>query len=691
MYRVILLMGILLAAGTASAAIVLGHHGTAAVDADRIIHADREPGNWLSHGRTYSEQHFSPLNQINDRNAGRLGLAWFTDMPTTNGLEVIPLVVDGIMYTTGNWNVIHALDAATGKELWCYDPHTRRDWIRYSCCGPVNRGLAVWEGRLYEGTLDGRLIAVDAATGKLDWQVQTTDPEQGYSITGAPRVVGGKVIIGNGGAEFGVRGYVTAYDAQTGKQVWRFYTVPGNPADGFESRAMAMAARTWHGKWWRYGGGGTAWDSFAYDPELNLLYIGTGNGGPWPRAIRSPGGGDNLFLSSIVAVNADTGKYVWHYQTTPGDRWDYTATQPMILADLNIDGKLRKVIMQAPKNGFFYVLDRKTGKLISAKNFVPVNWATGIDMRTGRPRENPDRQYGIKAKLVSPGPNGGHDWQAMSYSPDTGLAYLPTNIMPWAYSRDPHFKFQPMAWNVGTNPDAAPPPGADKAPLGGSLLAWDPVHQKKVWEVDLGHPWNGGTLATAGNLVVEGAADGRFAVYRADTGKLLWQQDIHTGALAGPVTYTVNGEQYIAVAAGWGGSVVLMGNGFLPIHRATSRVLAFKLGGNVSLPAPPPAPPLPQPPPFTASNKAADRGSKLYGAYCGNCHGFNAVSGGTIPDLRRMTPATHARFKDIVLGGMLSSYGMDSFANVLSEDDAEAIHAYLIRRANQDYGKTAGR
>jgi quinohemoprotein ethanol dehydrogenase len=336
----------------------------AAVDAARMLAADDEPGNWMSHGRTYSEQRFSPLRQINDQNVKDLGLAWYFEVGTKRGLEVTPLVVDGVMYASSIWNIIHAIDARTGEELWRYDPQTRRDRLRHTCCDATNRGLAVWNGKIYQGLIDGRLIAVDAATGKLVWDVQTVDLSKDYSITGAPRVVNGKVIIGNSGAEFGVRGYVTAYDAETGAQAWRFYTVPGNPADGFESPAMEMAAKTWSGEWWKYGGGGTAWDSFAFDPDLNLLYIGVGNGGPWPREIRSPGGGDNLFLASIVAVNAATGEYVWHYQTTPGDQWDFTATQSMSLADLEINGKVRKVIIQAPKNGFFYVLDRGTGELI---------------------------------------------------------------------------------------------------------------------------------------------------------------------------------------------------------------------------------------------------------------------------------------------------------------------------------------
>ena len=362
---------------------------SAPVTAERIIHADREPGNWLTHGRTYSEQRFSPLKQINDRNVGDLGLAWHYDFGTRRGLEATPLVIDGVMYVTGNWSVVHALDARTGRPLWQFDPEVDPAWAVHLCCDVVNRGVAAWGDKIYVGTLDGRLIALDMATGRKVWEVLTVDRDWPYSITGAPRVANGKVFIGNGGAELGVRGYVSAYDAETGKQVWRFYTIPGDPSKPFESPAMEMAAKTWSGKWWTMGGGGTAWDSLVYDPELNLLYIGVGNGGPWNQEIRSAGDGDNLFLSSIVAVNADTGEYVWHYQTTPGDTWDYTATQTMILAELNIGGKQRKVIMQAPKNGFFYVLDRGTGELLSAEPYVAVTWATHVDMATGRPVERP--------------------------------------------------------------------------------------------------------------------------------------------------------------------------------------------------------------------------------------------------------------------------------------------------------------
>ena len=452
------------------------------VDAERIINADSQPHNWLVHGRTWSEQRYRPIDQINDGNVTELDLAWHFDLDTARGQQATPIVVDGIMYTTSAWSKLQVLDAKTGHLKWQFDPEVPREWDHNSCCGVQNRGVAVWKGRVYLGTLDGRLIALDAETGDIDWEVQTTDRNQKYSITGAPRVVRDKVVIGNGGAEYGVRGYVTAYDTETGEQAWRFYTVPGNPAEGFENDTMEMAAETWTGEWWSQGGGGTAWDSLAYDPDLNLLYIGTGNGSPWPRALRSPGGGDNLFLCSIVAVDADTGEYAWHYQTVPGDTWDYTSVQHMILADIEIDGRQRQVIMQAPKNGFFYVIDRATGELISAEKFAPANWATHVDLETGRPVEAPGARYDetLAAMKIVPGPQGAHNWMPMSYNPDTGLVYIPARQISSNYRLDQNYELRPIGFNVGTNSwdpfdeinELPPEYGPDRRER---LLAWNPV------------------------------------------------------------------------------------------------------------------------------------------------------------------------------------------------------------------------
>jgi len=651
----------------------------ARVDAERLANADNEPGNWMSHGRTYAEDRFSPLDEINAGNVQNLGLAWYFESDSTVGTEATPLVVDGVMYTTTTWNILQAFDAATGEELWRYDPKLPRHWIRYTCCGPVNRGPAVWKGRVYFGTIDGRLVAVDAATGELAWQVQTTDKTKPYSITGAPRVVKDKVIIGNSGAEFGVRGYVTAYDAASGEQAWRFYLVPGNPADGFESPAMEMAAKTWNGEWWVAGGGGTAWDSFSYDPELDLLYIGTGNGAPWSRDLRSPGGGDNLFLCSIIAVRPDDGEYVWHYQAVPGENWDYNCTQQMTLAELEIDGRERKVLMQAAKNGFFYVLDRATGELLSANNFVPVTWASHIDMETGRPVEIEENVYGVEeAKRVTPGPMGAHVWHSMSYSPDTGLVYIPAQENVFSYTRPATYEHQEMAWNISLNPDAELAEGVAEFRNVGYLLAWDPVTNSEAWRIPHDTDWNGGALATAGNLLVQGSADGRLVIYRADDGTPLWEMPIQTGAVTGAISYVAGGHQYIAVAAGWAGAVpILGGGGTTPTHNAPMRILAFRLGGTASLPSPA-APGDITVPEVDAGEAVLADGAANYDRVCRTCHGFNVISGGMIPDLRYMSSATHDEFFDIVLGGKRAEKGMASFADTVTREQAEAIYAYIV-------------
>jgi PQQ-dependent dehydrogenase (methanol/ethanol family) len=690
----------------AIAALALGIHGAqaapGAVDEARIIGADSEPGSWLAHGRTYGEQRFSPLDAINADNVGTLGLAWYADLGTRRGLEATPIVVDGVVYTTGDWSRVYAIDAKTGKQLWAYDPKVPREWGAKACCDVVNRGAAVWKGRVYVGTIDGRLIAIDAATGQLVWETLTIDRSKPYSITGAPRIVKDKVVIGNGGAEFGVRGYVSAYDAATGQMAWRFWTVPGNPAKGFETPDMELAAKTWNpaGEWWnKGGGGGTVWDSMAYDPELNLLYVGVGNGAPWNRWERSLGEGDNLFLSSIVALNPDTGRHVWHYQTTPSETWDYTATQHMILADITLGGQLRKVIMQAPKNGFFYVLDRATGQFISAENYVHVTWATHVDPATGRPVESDPKQYRDQKKLTFPAPFGGHNWQPMSYSPLTGLVYIPAMDLPYTYAQEKGFEYGRHPWNMAVDMTAAmPPAGQDpiltrkvmRAIAKGHIAAWDPVAQKEAWRVQHDGPWNGGMLSTAGNLLFQGNAKGELVAYRADNGQRLWSAGTQSGIVAPPVTYSVDGEQYVAVMVGWGGALGLAG-GIAPHEgdKVGGRLLAFKLGGSAQLPPAPPPPALPQPPAQTASADTIDKGDALYHAYCSVCHGLNAESS-TLADLRYMQPGTHELFDKIVLDGLYKDLGMVGWAQYLSADDTHAIHAYLIERAHQTQREQAG-
>ena len=662
---------------------------TASIDEARIVKADSS--NWLSTGRTYDEQRHSPLSQINKETVDDLGLAWFWDTGTKRGLEATPIVVDGVMFTSGTWSVVWAHDAKTGELLWEYDPEVPRAWARYACCDVVNRGVAAWKGKIYVGTLDGRLVALDAGTGVPVWDVKTILPNRPYTITGTPRIVKDKVIIGNGGAEYGVRGYVTAYDAETGEQDWRFYTVPGNPEDGFETEDMEMAAATWRGgKWWEVGGGGTAWDAMAYDPELNLLYIGTGNGAPWNRYIRSPGGGDNLFISSIVALNPDTGLREWHYQTTPGDTWDYTATQHMILADIEIQGEARKVIMQAPKNGFFYVLDRTNGEFISAEAYVPITWATHVDQETGRPVENPEAHYANEKKRIQPGPLGGHNWHPMTYHPGTGLVYIPALDLRFDYAQDNAFRHSPEDWNLGVDfREQAPPASAEEnidnlQAIKGFLTAWDPVTQREVWRVQHATAWNGGLLSTAGDLIFQGRADGQFAAYTADTGELVWESPVHVGIIAAPVSYSIDGEQYITVVAGWGGAYGLASGA--PRHRnnvlSEGRILTYKLGGKAELPTPEVTYlAVPTPPAMDYTAEQQRHGQDLFHQYCAVCHGPGVGTAGPVANLMYAGQETHSIWDAIVVGGAYAEKGMPSFNHALTASDAQDIRAYVIERA----------
>jgi PQQ-dependent dehydrogenase (methanol/ethanol family) len=664
------------------------------VDGARIVNADREPGNWMSHGRTYNEQRFSPLTAIDDKNVSQLGLAWFYDLDTRRGQESTPLVVDGVMYFTTAWSKVVALDAATGARIWTYDPKVPPEWAVNACCDVVNRGVAVLGGKVFVATLDGRLLALDAATGKPIWEKLTIDRNFRYTITGAPRVVKGKVLIGNGGGEMGVRGYVSAYDAATGNMVWRFYTVPGDPSKPFESPILAKAAKTWTGEWWKFGGGGTVWNSIVYDAELDQLYIGVGNGGPWDERVRSPRGGDNLFTCSIVALNPDTGEYIWHYQENPGDDWDYDSDEDMILAVLPVDGHPRKVLLHAPKNGFFYVIDRATGALISAKPFTQINWATGVDMKTGRPIETSIARYpGSNLAPIVPGPLGAHSWHPMSYSPLTGLVYIPVLDSGFLYKSEAHFKQRTLAANDGIDFVAAGMPQDLKIKkailegVRGRLVAWDPVQQKQVWEVVRTSPWNSGLLSTAGNLVFQGTADGNFEAFRAGTGENVWSTFAQTGVIAAPVTYSVNGEQYVAVLVGWGG-VFPLATGEVALKTRPlpniGRMLAFKLRGKATLPPQPEfQPPVLNPPAPTASSATVEKGQQLYQIYCGACHGDVAVSGRILPDLRYSSTLANNQWFNIVLGGALQSNGMVSFAKEISHQDAAAIRAYVILRANQ--------
>ncbi len=626
---------------------------------------------WLSYGRDQAEQRFSPLNQVDTGNVGQLGLAWFADLDTARGQEGTPLLIDGKIFVTTAWSKVKAYDGVTGKPLWDYDPQVPGETGPKACCDVVNRGLAAWGDKLFFGTLDGRLIALDRDTGKEAWSVQTTDPKETYTITGAPRVIDGKVVIGNGGAEFGVRGYVTAYDADSGKQLWRFYTVPGGPDEaGKEPAYLAKARETWKGEWWKLGGGGTVWDAMAYDPELDLLYIGVGNGSPWNQAYRSPGGGDNLYLSSIVAIRPETGEYVWHYQETPAETWDFTATQHIMLADLTIDGKPRKVLMQAPKNG-----------------------------STGRPIVKPEARYDLTGKpFVSiPGAGGGHSWHPMAFNPKEGLVYIPAMEAGFPYFPEAGWKpDRNRGMNTGIDLGASALPAdaavrsATAAATTGALIAWDPVAQKERWRVPHPGPWNGGVLATAGGLVFQGNADGNLVAYSAKDGKELWSFFGETGIIAPPITYSIGGEQYVAVLAGWGGVWPLSPAGVLSGQKKplpnVSRLLVFKLGGTGKLP--PHAfnrPPL-DPPPFKGTAAQVASGTYDYGRYCGQCHNDAAIGGGTVvPDLRRSAALENPdTWQAIVHDGALKDNGMVGFAPSLSRERAEAIRQYVIKRANDD-------
>jgi quinohemoprotein ethanol dehydrogenase len=656
---------------------------TGKIDGAAIRANARTARDWPSYGLDHAETRFSRLSQINADNVKTLGLVWAYDLESTRGVEATPVVVDGIMYVTASWSVVHAVDARTGKRLWTYDPKVSREAGYRGCCDVVNRGVALHKGRVYVGAYDGRLVALDAATGEVVWEKDTIiDRSRSYTITGAPRVFKDKVIIGNGGAEYGVRGYITAYDAKTGEQRWRWFTVPGDPARPFEDESMARAAKTWDpaGKYWEAGGGGTVWDTMAFDPALNLMYIGTGNGSPWARSKRSPSGGDNLYLASLVALNPDTGKYVWHYQETPGDNWDFTSTQPMILADLTINGRPRKVILHAPKNGFFYVIDRTNGRFISAQNFVEVNWASGYD-KNGRPIETPEARLVDRAREIIPSAYGARNWHPMSFNPRTGLVYMPVQGVPLTLMDNKNWKLggntpgEPhggLGWNLAMYANMEPP----KSKPFGRLVAWDPVRQKEAWRQEHVSPWNGGTLTTAGNLVFQGTADGRFVAYNATTGAKLWETATGTGVVAGPSTYLVDGKQYVSVAVGWGGVYGVM-------HRATERrgpgtVYTFAIGGAAT------------PPAFVAYQQGAllqgvpydpahvKEGTLLYVSNCVFCHGVPGVDrGGNIQNLGYSSTDVIANLDKWVFKGPAIEVGMPDYTGKLTAEQVEKIKAFI--------------
>ncbi len=656
------------------------------VTQQRLDNAESEPGQWLMVGGTYEERHYSPLTEINRDTISRLGLAWYADYDTNLSQQGTPLYIDGVIYVSTAWSKVYAFDAKTGQQLWQYDPKTPKEIAIKVCCGIVNRGIAAFEGKIYLGTLDGYLVAINAQTGQEEWRKLTVDADKQYTVTSAPRVIKGQVVIGNSGSEFGVRGYLGAYDARTGEDKWRVYTVPGNPELGFENPQMEMAAKTWSGNWWELGGGGTVWDAIVYDEVNNLIVFGTGNGTPWDQRIRDPNGGDNLFVASLLAVNADTGEYSWHYQTTPGDTWDYDAMSPIMLLDLPFEGETRRVVVQPNKNGMMYVLDAATGKLLKADAFTEVNWNKGVDMVTGRPIEVPEARYSRdEIYNLAPGVQGGHGWHANAWNPETGLVYIATQRAYFVMRTAENFVANPQGTNLGIdmgasfvylrdNPDAP-------RDFVGYVTAWDPVAGKAVWKGEENSGPTGGILSTAGGLVFSGAGNNtnEFRVYDTVSGQKLWSFDTQTGVVAAPITYELDGKQYVALSVG----INQAGNYYAPNY---SRLLVFTIDGSATLPTPVSfAPPQLNPPPLTASAEEVAAGQEHYNANCAICHGNGgAARGANFPNLL-VSPMLNAQeaFDSSVLQGVRQERGMVSFADRLQPADTAAIRAYLISRAQE--------
>lgn len=684
-----------------------------------MILADRQTDAWFTTGGQFGEKHYSTLDQINKETVADLGFAWDYDLYTRRGIESTPVIVDGVVYGTGNWGAVYAVNGKTGEEVWRFQPEVDGQVAKDACCDIVNRGVAIWDGLLYVAALDGVLYALNKDTGEEVWRADTFAGEPGRKTsTGAPRVAGDIVVIGFGGADMDARGYITAYDLKTGEERWRFYTVPGSPDKPYEHEELEWAAETWDpNSLWEAGLGATVWDNMVYDPELNLLYVGTGNSAVYAQAFRSPEGGDNLFVASILAINPDTGRLVWHYQTTPGDQWDYTATQNMILTDLEWKGEARKVLMQAPKNGFFYILDRETGELLSAKNYAPVNWASHVDMETGKPVLTEAADFVSKPSVIWPSTRGAHNWRPMSYSEDTGLVYIPAyeavdlkvNLFPNGFEYVPHH------WSTGVLPlplieaavDAVdgfyPADGSvdkealkqtirdykDIAPPNRTILrAWNPIKEEIAWDIVIDEFGNSGAvLSTAGGLLFHTKPDGHLNVYDDETGELLKAIDTGSGMMAAPATYEIDGEQYIVTMAGLGGGGFFSYPPYTAAykHGNNGRMMAFKLGGGET-PKPPTVewPVQPEPPARTGDAKMIEEGKRKFAWNCSVCHVNSGV--GAIPNLKNMQPFTHELFTEIVLEGLLVGNGMPNFSDVLTEADVEAIHAYLIDTAWTSYG-----
>lgn len=665
---------------------------------DKLIADEEQTTDWLAYGRTHNERRFMPTDNINIENVSDLKVDWFIDLPNDVGLVSTPLVVDGVLFFTGTMNIVRAVNAINGDLLWEYDPEVGKEVAGKRKIGWLhNRGISYYEGKIFAATWDGRLVAIDAKTGQELWKVRTFDMDRSLYITGAPKAFKGKVLIGNGGTENGpTRGWVTAYDADTGKEAWKFYIVPGNPADGFENEAMEMAAKTWTGEWWKHGGGGNAWHGFTYDADLDVLYIGTGNGSPWNRKIRSPDGGDNLFLCSIVALKPDTGEYLWHYQTTPGESWDYNSNMDIVLADLNINGEPIKALLHAPKNGFFYVLNRETGKLVSAEPFVETSWASHIDLKTGRPVEVEGARYETAPAPITPNAWGAHSWHAMSFNPQTGLVYLPVIHQGAIYSDEgiDLDSWQSVEFQGGIGVGMSNPE-KDPRDYPGSLMAWDPIQQKAVWTIPQNNLHNAGTLTTAGNLVFQGRPDGILLAYNALSGDIVWEFDVGLGIAAPPISYMLNGRQYISLLVGWGGGYAGLGGEDAAklgwAYRAQMRrLITFSLEGKVKMPklAPPYKPVAIEAPEFLINKDMELIGQGKYGN-CSSCHGGEAVSGGMAPDLRASSiPLDINEFTRVVRDGGRVGMGMPAFPDITDEELVGLQH-YIRSVARSSMNKSA--
>lgn len=697
---------LLLAAALISPAPML--HAADRIITDKEINDESNTADWLAYGRTHSEQRYSPLNDINTDNVSKLKPEWYTDLPDQSDMVGTPLVIDGIMYYVGEMNKLRAYDARTGKELWEYDPKVAEE-IEKGGMRKVfwkhNRGLSAWGDKLFIATWDGRVIGVNRKDGTEAWQTRTFPHNSPMNITGHPKAFDGKVFVGNGGTELGpLRAYVSAYDAETGKELWKFYIVPGNPADGFEDEAQEMAAKTWKGKWWEHGGGGNAWHGWTYDEKHKQLIFGTGNGGPWNIKIRSPGGGDNLFLCSVVALDAETGKYKWHVQTAPGDTWDYNSNMDIILADLEIDGKKIDAALHAPKNGFFYVIDRSNGKVISAEKFTDANWSTKFDLEKQRHIIPESARYIDGEENIYPSAFGAHSWMPMSYNPQLKLAFIPTNHLGNTFKdegdkTDTSFRQTNHKLGLGLSGWELT---KDPHETRGSLQAWDPITNKRVWQVNQKNAWGGGTLTTAGNLLFQGTPDGKFKAYDARNGKVLWEYDAGIGITAPPITYKLDGKQMISLLVGPGGALAsnFGGAGELGfeshgwaygVHQR--RILTFSLDGKAVVPAQP-EPKIVQPifdKNFKIDKDKASEGGTTYAVnLCVACHGGGAVAGIKAPDLRAskaLMKGNEDLFEQIVRGGALLGNGMPKFPT-LTDEELEGLRHYIRQQAHE--GSTSG-